>query len=194
MNGHVGTVGFVDAQPASAWRVQRWRRTALLALAGIGMVSAGVWGLLAPRHSSATGGPSAVATVALPDGTLRVHGLVDKQVGQTMPGMGATQDVPAGLRRFAVSVTLGATRGWPLAYSRRDFTVFGPGVKPVAPVSGQLEEGSLLPGQAIAGSLTFDVPDDSRSLMLRFGNAPAVPLPALPALVKKHPATGHDDK
>lgn len=193
MNGYVGTVGFAGTQRDRAGRRRGWWQVALLAVVASGALSAGVWGLLVPRHSSATGG-AAVATVSLPDGTLRVHGLVDKQVGQTMPGMGVTEDVPVGLRRFAVTVTLGATRGRTLTYSRRDFTVFGPGVKPVSPVSGQFEQGSLVPGQAISGSLTFDVPDDSRSLSLRFGSAPAVLLPMLPPPVNKDPATGHDGK
>lgn len=191
MDGCVGAVRVAKGQRDRAGLLRGWRQWVLLAVVTTGMVSAGVWGFLVPRQPSATG-DAALTTVSLPDGTLRVHGLVDKQVGQAMPGMGATDDVPPGLRRFAVTVTLGATRGRPLTYSRRQFTVFGPGVKPVAPVTGQLEQGSLLPGQAISGSLTFDVPDDSRSLSLRFGGAPAVLLPMLPPLVKKDPAAGHD--
>ncbi len=194
MDGDVGTVGVAGTQRGRVGRSRGWRQVALLAVAVAGMFGAGVWGLLVPRNSSSTTGVSSVATVSLPDGTLRVHGLVDKQVGQTMPGMGATEDVPAGLRRFAVTITLGATRGRPLAYSRRGFTVFGPGVKPVSPVSGQLEQGSLLPGQAISGSLTFDVPDDSRSLSLRFGNAPAVRLPSLPPPLEKDLGREHGGK
>ena len=158
-------------------------RDGLLALTVVGVLAGGTWGLLAPRDVHPEGGHShaaAVATVDLPDGVLRVEGLVDKQVGHTMPGMSAAEDVPTGMRRFSVNVSIGATEDEPLAYSRRDFTVSGPGVKPVVPVNGQFDSGTLTPGRAISGSLSFDVPKGTTALSLQFRGGAPVALPALP--------------
>ena len=169
------------AQPASTPAPgRRTLRTAVVSLLAVGVVGGGVWGLTAPREThEADHAGSVLATVQLPDGTLRVDGLVDKQVG-TMPGMDMPEDVPAGLRRFAVDVSLGATEDEALRYDRRDFTVSGSGVKPVVPVDGQLDRGELTPGSTISGSLTFDVPEEATALTLRF-RGEAVALPALPA-------------
>lgn len=161
-------------------------RRAVASLVTLGVLAGGAWGLLQPRDTHGTGharsGSAAVATVQLPDGTLRVDGLVDKQVGHVMPGMSTPEDVPAGMRRVSVNVSLGATQGEPLSYDRRDFTVSGPGVAPVAPVAGQIDNGQLAAGKAISGSLSFDVPESATSLSLRFGDTEPVPLPALPAM------------
>ena len=166
---------------------------ALLALTTAGVLAGGTWGLLAPRAAEggdhgAGHGASAVASVALPDGVLRVDGLVDKQVGHVMPGMSVAEDVPVGMRRFSVNVTLAATEDRSLAYSRRDFTVAGPGVKPVVPVDGQFDSGALTPGQALSGSLSFDVPKDTATLSLQFRSTSPVALPALPAMASSTPA------
>jgi hypothetical protein len=166
-------------------------RGTLLSLATLGVIAGGVWGLTAPREPAGHAhGSSAVATVDLPDGTLRVDGLVDKQVGHVMPGMSMPDEVPVGMRRFAVEVSLGATEGSALRYDRRDFTVSGPGVKPVAPVDGQFDRGSLRPGSTLAGSLSFDVPKEATALTLRFRDGEAVRLPALPAVAEGHGAHG----
>ena len=182
-------------------------RDALLVLTTAGVLAGGTWGLLAPRAADGGGhgdghAASAVASVALPDGVMRVDGLVDKQVGHVMPGMSVAEDVPVGMRRFSVDVTLAATEDRRLAYSRRDFTVSGPGVKPVVPVDGQFDSGALTPGQALSGSLSFDVPKDSATLSLQFRATSPVALPALPAMASSTPAgkdpskghggTGHD--
>jgi len=112
-------------------------RTAVVSLVTAGVVAGGTWGLLTPRdaHDEGHAGHAAasVATLSLPDGTLRVDGLVDKQVGHVMAGMSTAQDVPPGMRRLAVNVSLGATGDRPLTYGLRDFTVSGPGVQPVVP-------------------------------------------------------------
>lgn len=94
------------------------------------------------------------------------------------------KDVPVGMRRFAVNVSLGATEDEPLRYTLRDFTVFGPGVKPVVPVDGQLRGTTLAPGTAASGSLSFDVPKEVTSLSLRFRDTKAVALPTLPAVAE----------
>ena len=180
----------------TAGRGRRVRDLALALLAA-GVVAGGTWGLLVPREAPHTAHvPAGLATVQLSDGTLRVEGLVDKQVGHVMPGMGVAEDVAVGKRRIAVNVTLGATEGRSLAYSRRDFVVSGPGVEPVVPVAGQLDAGALTPGQALSGSLSFDVPKDSTMLSLQFRSTAPVALPALPPLASsanagKGAATGH---
>lgn len=162
---------------------RRPARGVLLSVVTVGVLAGGVWGLAAPRGTAGephVAGGSALATVDLPDGTLRVDGLVDKQVG-TMPGMDMPEDVPEGMRRFAVDVSLGATEDGALRYDRRSFTVSGPGVKPVVPVDSQLDRGALAPGSTISGSLTFDVPEEATALVLRFRGGAALALPALPA-------------
>ncbi len=189
-------------------RGRRRTRMALLSLITLGVVAGGVWGMLAPRDAAGHGaGHDVLASVELPDGTLRVEGLVDRQVGHVMPGMAVAKDVPAGMRRFGVDITLGATQGRTLDYSRRDFTVSGPGVKPVVPVDGQIDRGALTPGRAISGSLSFDVPEDTVSVSLRYRDADVVALPDLPPLVAPgghgaaepapaqggHGADGHQD-
>lgn len=148
------------------------------------LVAGGSWGLLVPReaphdrHTVAAG----LATVSLPDGTLRVDGLVDKQVGHVMAGMTAAEDVPEGMRRVGVNVSLGATGDRPLSYTRSAFTVSGPGVTAVAPSVGQLSDGTLAPGQSISGSLSFDVPKEATTLRLSFRGGAPVALPDLPPL------------
>lgn len=163
-------------------------RTAVVGLVAAGVVAGGTWGLMAPRESGdghpAGHAAAAVGTVDLSDGTLRVDGLVDKQVGQAMADMSMAEDVPAGMRRFSVDVSLGATDGKALAYSRRDFTVSGAGVKPVVPVDGQIDRGTLTPGMAVSGSLTFDVPKETTALSLRFRDTDPVTLPALPPVAE----------
>lgn len=172
--------------PAPAAGGSTASRRAVASLVALGVLGGGAWGLLQPRDSHGTGhahpGSAVLGTVDLPDGTLRVDGLVDKQVGHVMPGMSTPEDVPAGMRRISVNVSLGATDGESLSYDRRDFTVSGPGVAAVAPVAGQIDNGQLTAGQAISGSLSFDVPESATSLSLRFGDTEAVPLPALPAM------------
>lgn len=171
-------------------------RGALPSLVALGVLAGGVWGLTAPRGSAAdehAHGSAAVATVDVPDGTLRVDGLVDKSFGMVMPGMTMPDEVPAGMRRFAVDVSLGATEDGPLTYSRRDFTVSGPGVKPVGPVDGQLDSGALTPGTAISGSLSFDVPEEASALALQFRNGETIALPALPAVTGEHGEHGADE-
>lgn len=187
---------------APAGRGRRTLQTALLSLVTLGVVGGGAWGMVVPREAAGHGsGHDTLASVDLPDGTLRVEGLVDKQVGHVMPGMGVAKDVPVGMRRFAVDITLGATQGRTLDYSRRDFTVFGPGVRPVVPVDGQIDRGSLSAGRAISGSLSFDVPEGTVAVSLRYRDADAVALPDLPPLAGSgspapaeggHGAGGHD--
>ena len=182
-------------------------RDALLVLTTAGVLAGGSWGLLAPRAADSGGhgdghAAPAVASVALPDGVLRVDGLVDKQVGHVMPGMSVAEDIPVGMRRFSVDVTLAATEDRSLVYSRRDFTVSGSGVEPVVPVDGQFDSGALTPGQALSGSLSFDVPKDSTKMSLQFRSTSPVALPALPAMAsstppgkgdsKEHGGSGHD--
>lgn len=173
-------------------------RTAVLSLVTLGIVTGGLWGMLVPREAAEHGsGHDALALVDLPDGTLRVDGLVDRQVGHAMPGMSVAKDVPVGMRRFAVDITLGATKGRTLAYSRRDFTVSGPGVKPVVPVDGQIDRGSLIAGQAISGSLSFDVPEQTVSVSFRYKDGEAVALPDLPPVMAPdgggHGGGAHDE-
>lgn len=173
-------------RPPDTERRPTWQR-GLLSLITVGVLAGGVWGLTVPRDAAEDGhahGGSAVATVDLSDGTLRVDGLVDKQVGHVMPGMDMPDDVPVGMRRFGVNVSLGATEDGALTYDRRDFTVSGPGVKPVAPVAGQIDRGSLRPGSTISGSLSFDVPKESTVLSLQFRGGAAIALPALPPVAE----------
>lgn len=169
-------------------------RTVVVSLVAAAVAAGGTWGLVSPResdHEHASGAAAAVGTVDLPDGTMRVDGLVDKQVGHVMAGMSTAEDVPVGMRRLSVNVSLGATDDQVLSYARRDFTVSGPGVKPVAPVDGQLDRGSLTPGMAVSGSLSFDVPKETTALSLRFRDTEPVTLPALPPVAEgEHAAHG----
>ena len=190
------------ALPVSSSR--RPRRQVLLSLVTLGVVAGGTWGLLAPRGAEDGDHPghgaTAVRTLDLDDGTLRIEGLVDKQVGHVMAGMAVAEDVPVGMRRFGVNVSLGATEDRSLVYSRRDFTVSGDGVLPVVPVEGQIGDGVLTPGRALSGSLSFDVPKEATSLSLQFRDEAPVRLPALPPVADgEHepepapaPGTGED--
>ncbi|MDQ4084764.1 MAG: DUF4352 domain-containing protein, partial [Actinomycetota bacterium] len=161
-------------------------RDALLLLAAVVVVAGGVWGMLAPRDSHHDRvGQGAVADVE--NGVMRVDGLADKTVGHAMAGMDMPDEVPAGMRRFAVNVSLAATGDDALTYSRRDFLVSGPGVKPVVPVRGDFEAGSVTAGSALSGTLTFDVPEEASVLRLSFQGGDPILLPALP----EAGSTGH---
>lgn len=189
-----------------------WGRQALLAAAAVAVVVGGVWGVLTPReagHPHPPASPAAAApTVDVPGGVLRLDGLADKTVGQAMQGMNMPDDVPVGLRRFAVNVTLATTGDEPLRYTERDFTVQGPGVAPVVPVRSDFDSGAVPAGTALSGSITFEVPDDVTAVGLRFRDSAMLPVPPLPAVEPDgghHPGTttaptapaatepGHDD-
>ena len=173
-------------RPATGRRPVRDLAVAVLAA---GVVAGGTWGLLVPREAPhAAHVPVGLATVQLADGTLRVEGLVDKQIGHVMPGMSVAEDVPEGMRRIGVNVSLGATGDGALSYSRSAFTVSGPGVAAITPATGQLGDGTLTSGQAISGSLSFDVPKDATALSLRFNDVAPIALPPLPPMAT---AGGH---
>jgi hypothetical protein len=164
---------------------------ALVYLLALGVLAGGVWGLLVPRGHQHEHAGAAVRTVDLADGTLRVDGVVDNQVGHAMPGMGVVDSPAEGMRRFSVNVSLGAAEGRTLAYDRRDFAVAGPGTRAVAPLTGQIDRGVLTAGRAISGSLTFEVPADAVSLSLRFGDTEPVALPDLPPVESDHASMSH---
>ena len=134
----------------------RWL-TAVLALTGVLAVLGGIWGATAGRQTD--GLSAAPAGTPVPGGVLRVEEVKSRDIDHgTMPGMSMPEDVPAGLRRFSVTATLVATGDTPLRYTERDFTVAGPGISPVVATRSEFREGSLAPGRALTGSLTFDVP------------------------------------
>jgi len=76
---------------------------------------------------------------------------------------------PEGQRRFVVDVTLGAKDG-DLSYAPGDFRISGEGVKQSAPIRDQLDSGTIPAGSAISGSLVFQVPEETKELMLGFGD------------------------
>lgn len=176
------------ARAAQATPSQRLLGLLLLSAAVALVVGAGAWGLSVPRDDSHDVAPLPVATVELADGTVRIDGLVDKQVGHLMPGMASTNDAPAGMRRFSVNVTLAARSGAAFAYSAADFAVSGEGTAAAGPVDAQLGDGSLPAGRALTGTLTFDVPEKATRLLLQFRQTRPVALPALPPA---QGATGH---
>ena len=165
-------------------RSPRWL-TVVLALTAVLAVLGGIWGMTAGRDADRLAATPVGTPV--PGGVLRVEDVRDREIDHgTMPGMSMPEDVPAGLRRFSVTATLMATGDTPLRFTERDFTVAGPGISPVVPTRSEFREGSLTPGSALTGSLTFDVPDDATRLDLRFQGGEAVRLPELA------PAGDHD--
>lgn len=158
----------------------------MLLLAAVAVVAGGLWGLLAPPAGQDAQGPA--DTVAVEGGVLRVDGLADKTVGHAMAGMDMPDDVAAGMRRFAVNVTLAATGDETLHYAERDFLVSGPGVKPAVPVRSDFATGSVVAGSALSGSLTFDVPEDATTLRVAFQGGQTIALPKLETAATQ----GHD--
>ena len=89
--------------------------------------------------------------------------------GMSMSGMGMDM-TPDGQRRLTVEVTLsGGASG--LSYSPRMFLV-----EESAPIRDQLGSGELGPGEAVSGSLTFQVPEEAKDLTLSFDGGRPVDL------------------
>lgn len=168
----------------------------ILALVAFAALAAGGWGAI----SSLTGDlpPARMGeNVEVPGGLLRIEKVTPEHMapmqsskfsagGMSMSSTGMDM-APEGYERFAVEVTL-AGHGRELAYAPEDFRLSGPGVKDHGPVRSQLGAGSLADGSAVAGSLIFQTPEDSKGLKLEFNGGRPIAL-NLPA--SKGEAHGH---
>lgn len=159
----------------------------LLALAVAAVFVAGGWGVIS---SLTTGAPPANIgeSVEVSGGLMRVDSVEPEHMasmqskkfsasGMNMSSMGVDM-VPDGYRRFTVDVSLVA-QSQSISYAPEDFQVSAEGVKPSGPIRAQLEKGTIEAGEAVSGSLVFQVPDKAPGLKLDFdgGRSVALDLP-----------------
>jgi hypothetical protein len=154
--------------------VTGWAATALVLAAVIGL---GAWGVTAPRgehdQTAAVG-----ENVSIPGGLARVDVVREESMGKMAmsgPGMSmpmtsapgtAVPDPPKGFHRVSVDLTLVATSGLGLRFSRSAFRV-GPFGTEGAPAVGIDTGPSVVPpGLAASRSVSFDVPDKAQDLVL----------------------------
>ncbi len=172
------------ASSAPARAGQRLTRLTTLAkfafaLTVLAAFAAAGWGVI--YSSLNTAPPARVGeTVEVQGGLLRVDSvspehMAPMQMGKFaqsgMPGMSSMgmDMAPEGQKRFVVDVTLGADNG-ELSYSPEDFRISGEGVEQSAPIRAELDSGTIPAGSAISGSLVFQVPEETKELLLGFGD------------------------
>jgi hypothetical protein len=141
---------------------------AALGLLVIVVLTAGVWGVTAPRaHEHASTG--AGEAVPFPGGLVTVDRVndVDLSMPMTGPGMAmqsqGVPSIPEGSRRFEVDVTIRA-EDRPLQFDPTAFTVHGTGVPATPPIAHD-EGGTLIPaGGMLTRTVMFEVPEDAEEL------------------------------
>lgn len=168
----------IQAAPNSVGRVgiARWGRLVGLVVL---VIAVGMWGVLASRGDEHSSQPGIGDVVSLSDGKLRVERAFDVDISMPMTGPGMAMakgrnvpQIPPGMRRFDVDVTLMATEGVPLWFSGKHFFVTGDGLPPSAPVAID-DGGDLLPaGGALTRTISFQVPERLSSVKLRLEGEP----------------------
>ena len=157
-----------------------------------GVFATGAWGL-----ATASTPPPSPALVASPGEPVEVAGgslIVDQvlpekmapmqmdkfaKTGMNMSGM-VSDMTPEGKRRFNVEVTL-AAGGRALEYEADDFRVSAQGMRPIPPLRDKLVEGTIPAGNAVSGTLVFQVPEEAEQLSLSLDGSRPVDLELDPA-------------
>lgn len=153
----------------------RLRHLVALALALLGLVAAlltGLWGLGADRGADATS--SSEGWIEITDGWVHLDDVVDRSVVHSgMPNMQTMPDadpVPDGHARYLVQLSVAADeRG--LTWDVGDLHVSGAGMSTARPHAVELGDGRVPPGSTVSGTVTIDVPEEARDLVLTFGRA-----------------------
>ncbi|MBA2451879.1 MAG: hypothetical protein H0V47_01810 [Chloroflexia bacterium] len=171
---------------------------ALLALASVGVLVAGLWGLQTPGDEHHEEHPVAAAalgeTVEIPGGLLRVDRVIPESMvpmqmsnfaasGMNMSASGMDMP-PEGFRRFAVGLTLVGEAKSGLHYSPDEFQVTADGMEPSGPHRHTFVGEAIPSGSSVTGELVFQAPDTATSVLLTFPGADrpvALDLGSMPA-------------
>jgi hypothetical protein len=162
---------------------------ALLGLAVVGVLVAGVWGAsgllgLHEPHPAGTG-----EAIAVPGGMFRVDAVTDRMPSHQMEGMDP-DPVPAGHQRFTVDATMAAgSRSVDLVAN--DFELTAPDGTRYVPVRAQLGGGALPAGTSISLLLVYDVPEGTTPVELRFQDSHPIVL-SPPEASSTDAGHGHD--
>ncbi len=181
------------AMPAPAARGTRaWVAGIILALAVLGALAAGYWGLFAIQQRSDNENAAAIGEVIeVPGGEARVDGVFPEIIEPLHTDHSNLPDpVPEGYRRFTVQVTLLGLSAQGLRYSPDSFTVTAEGMEPTGPRRANIESGrqSVVPeGMGRTVSLLFQAPEDVDQLHLSFKGGERSVL-----LIEGGPGSGHD--
>lgn len=169
------TPSTVGPEPTSEQATLRLRHVVALVAAGLGLVGAllaGWWGLGTARGVDET--PQAAGWVRIENGWVRVDEVVDRSLAhRRMPNMQTMPDadpVPDGHVRYLVQLSV-AAEGRPLRWRPADLRVSGTGLPPTPPHGVELGDGLVPAGSTVRGSVTVDVPEDARNLVLTFGDS-----------------------
>lgn len=171
-------------EPTPGQPTLQLRHVLALVAAGVGLVGAllaGWWGLGTARGVDDT--PQAAGWVQVENGWVRVDEVVDRSLAhRRMPNMQTMPDadpVPEGHVRYLVQLSI-AAEGRALRWRPADLQVSGTGL-PATPLHGvDLGDGLVPAGSTVRGSVTVDVPEDTRNLVLALGDA-RIPLSTEPA-------------
>ena len=151
-----------------------WLAGGVLALALIGALAAGYWGLVASRGHEGTPEEQAAIgeIVAVPGGQMRIEGVAPELIQHgTMAGMSMPDPVPDGYRRFSVDVTLLALSEGGLSYSPGSFTISGEGVEAAGPHRAAVAPGVVPQNMRMSMSMVFQAPEDADHIWLTFKGA-----------------------
>jgi hypothetical protein len=146
-------------------------RRAALVLVALAVAVAGGWALLTPRDTSPAGLNDAVDVSG---GWMRVDNVLDVDLSTPMTGpgmaMGASSgvpEIPEGLRRIDVEISLAATSGEGLRFKPSAFTADTVGSDPVRPVAADDTTDLVPPNGLLTRTLSFQVPADATLVTLR---------------------------
>lgn len=153
----------------------RLRHVVALVAACVGLLGAllaGWWGLGTAR--GADDDPRTSGWVEVENGWVRVDEVVDRSLAhRRMPNMQTMPDadpVPEGHVRYLVQLSI-AAEGRALRWRSADLRVSGTGLPPTPLHGVELGDGLVPAGSTVRGSVTVDVPEDARNLVLTFGDA-----------------------
>ncbi len=168
-----------QTQPVAISRRRLDRRVlaGLLVAAAVVLISAaGTWGILLDRVDHNDHGPQ---WFTVPGGQLRVGELavseVDHSLMKGMPAMTEADRAPEGYTRFTLPMSLAAD-GDNLAWTEQDFVITTASRERRLPVRSELGDGTVPAGTQVSGSVTFDLPDESVGLSLRFRGGASIAL------------------
>lgn len=183
-----------NASPVPDQATFRLRHLVALVVAVLGLLGAllaGWWGLGADRGSDHVTPSNGWVEIA--DGWVRLDEVADRSVTHSrMPNMQTMPDadpVPGGHVRYLVGLSVAADdRG--LRWGADDILVSGTGMPPARPHGVELGDGLVPAGSTVSGTVTVDVPERARDVVLSFGDAR---LPLVTANAGGHTGRAHDD-
>lgn len=141
--------------------IDRWT---VVAVALVVLGALGPW--LLGLGSETPGGTHADGILAIPGGELRIDRVTELPDHGQMPAMMGVDEVPQGLRRIAVEVTIVAMGPDAVRYDAADFLVSTSGLEPRAPSRAEPGPASVPSGASVTARFLFDVPDAASALRL----------------------------